>query len=244
MKSTGALWSLYTRSIIYKLLAVLAVLAAADGAAFCLRAADAEYLAQAVPERFWQVGFVLAVLVLTTLLVMPGWKGGRSDYTLQRTGVSEQKQYALRAAFHSLCLFMLIAAQALVLVLLCVVFEKSHVNAFTGPQNIPLLFYRSSFLHALLPLADVSRLVRNAVMIAAYGVVTAAPETANLRGKDRVKKEGFIIAYAVFFASCFGAVPMMNLPFDLFFAGLSLAAALIQAALVRKGRGKADECEA
>lgn len=244
MNSTRSIWNLYVRSSVYKLLTILLVLTAVDCAAFFSKAAGAEYLAQAFPETLWKAGFILAFLALTAVLVFPGWKGGRSDYTLDRLGLSRRDKYRTRALFHALCLFMLIAAQTLVLVLLCAGFEKAHQNAYSGPQNIPLLFYRSEFLHALLPLADLSRLVRNFVMIAAFGVVTAAPENEALQGRARIKKQGMVIAYTVFFAACFGAVPMMNLPMDLVFACIALLAAVIQLVLAHKGEEHADESRA
>lgn len=222
MKAYKPLWMLYSRSIVYKLLALTGALILVDGAAFLVNLQGAPYLAEAIPECIWQYAFNVSVPVLLVILILPGWNGGRSDYTLDRLGLDRRKVYLARAAFHALCLALLVALQGLVLALFCFGFEALPQNQLPGPQNVPMAFYRSAFLHSLLPLADWLRFVRNLVMILAFGLVSAL--TMRRNHKDFAKIT-LAVVYTAFFTFGFGAVPLMNRVSDITFMVVALIAA-------------------
>lgn len=239
MKAYKPIWMLYSRSTVYKLLVLMGGVILVDGAAFCLKLQKASYLAQAIPEAAWKAVFVVSVPVLLLLLIMPGWAGsGRSDYTLDRLGLDPRKAYFVRAGFNALCMVLLVAVQGLVLALFCMGFEALPQNQMPGPQNVPMVFYRSEFLHSLVPLADWIRLVRNLVMIAGFGLVSAV--TMRKSRKDYAR---FILAvgYTAFFALGFGAVKLMNPIFDIVFMVIAL---LMAGIAVKAACAKEEEPDA
>lgn len=157
-----SLFALYSRSSLYKVLAVLAGLAIAELLSFFAVCRGLEQDGQApCPEKmidmcFLKYIFLAAfILVYFILFLTEGERGGcRSSYTLLRLKVSEKGQFAVRVVYNFLCMTMVFAVQILAAVTICRLYEAKLPPELVSPQYLFLAFYRNSFLHSILPMAD------------------------------------------------------------------------------------------
>lgn len=190
MRRYGALFQLMVRSTIYKLLAVLAVMGAAEVGLFVAKlgtiwsraqvAADgvdvtAYYpysLADLVKSAHLFLVWTIGVVVFCELLVYIAGRG-RSE-TLDRLGLSQKEINLLYSLYHTMAFIVLFAFQAVLAVGLCVLYCQAVDPAYVGPQTIFLAFYRVPLFHSVLPLEDWVRWLVNLVLLIALGVVTAA----------------------------------------------------------------------
>ena len=96
----------------------------------------------------------------------------RYGYTLQRLRVSERCVFLWNCVCNTLCFAVLWCVQIMAAVGAAFWNAKSAVYS-AGPQGVFVDFYRSGFLHGLLPLADGYVWTRNALFVLALGCVTA-----------------------------------------------------------------------
>lgn len=127
-----------------------------------------EYLGPFGPEDLLEqshIALVCAVcfLLLCAALARNGCNRGgvRLDYTLGRLSVGEKTQTAWWSVCNIACLLIFWAFQAALAWGLCGWCAAQLEAAAANEQAVFLAFYRSRFLHSLLPLAEVSRYVRN-----------------------------------------------------------------------------------
>jgi hypothetical protein len=128
-----------------------------------------------------QIVLLLAFLLLTALLCIPGAAGG-TRYTLERLRVSEKTAFALHAVTAMFTYFMLWAAQVCLFYAFAVWFARTASPA-AGEQAIFLAFYRNDLMHSLLPLQTAELWVRNVLFVVVMGLVAA--ETPLLARKKR-----------------------------------------------------------
>ena len=190
MRRYGALFQLMVRSTIYKLLAVLAVMGAAEVGLFLSKLGTAwspdqvlangvgvtEYypygLADLVQSAHLSLVWTIGVVVFCELLVYVAGRG-RSE-TLDRLGLSRREINVLYSIYHIMALVVLYAFQAALAVGLCLLYCKRVDAAYIGPQTIFLAFYRVPLFHSVLPLGDWVQWIFNLVLLIALGAVTAA----------------------------------------------------------------------
>ena len=143
---------LYVRGAVAPLIGIIGLMAAVQTGAFLWSMqAAAEPLEAVVKSAHWKLIFCAGILLLAVMLLRSTSGGG---YTVRRLRVSE------RAAFrwHSLaclgCIVLLWMSEVLILTLLC-----RYFVSVTGSSNKALFiaFYRSDFLHSILPLEEISR---------------------------------------------------------------------------------------
>ena len=96
----------------------------------------------------------------------------RYGYTLRRLRISERCVFLWSCACNALCYAVLWCVQIMAAVGAAFWNAKSAVYS-AGPQGVFVDFYRSGFLHGLLPLADGYVWARNALFVLALGCVTA-----------------------------------------------------------------------
>ena len=175
---------LMTRSTIYKVLALLVLMAGAEWLAF--RAVfNSALAAMNKGTGFAELEGVLSksgiawifaacFLLMTALLCSTGCEyGSRQGYTLRRLAVPESGVFVWQCVYNTFCFFLLWAAETLTAYGLCMLYMAGMDPAYTSGQTVFLAFYRNYFLHSLLPLADVSRWIRNVLLTAALGAVSA-----------------------------------------------------------------------
>lgn len=215
MKRHLSIWMLMARSTIYKVLGLFLGLIAADGALFALMPWIEEQKVRSVAslapgasvavelERMFQyfpVVFGVCLLALTAVLCLNGCEfSAKQGYTLRRLRVSQREIFAWQMIHNAVCYLLLWAVQAGVAFAVCRAYTARYPD-WVNSQTVFLAFYRNSFLHSLLPLADVWRYVRNAVLCVTLGMCAAAFPVLQRRGR----RSGGAVILAVTTAVYFG----------------------------------------
>lgn len=217
MRKHLSVLALMARQTIGKVLALLAVMAAAETALFAWAMSrgltrvimDNETCPTPVEDLFdfakiaW--AYRIAMILLFALLLLGGTelKGSRLRYTLQRLRISEEATVLWQSGYHILCLLLLWAVQAALALGFCLWYAGTIDPAYVSGQSAFLAFYRSGFLHGLLPLADVSRWVRAVIGVVAVGTTSAMFSYYQRHGRKGIA--GFIaLALTVW---SFGTMP-------------------------------------
>ena len=193
----------FVRNSFYKILLVLFGLAAVESALFfwnwklCkvqYEAGEVSMLAAEVVlgEIPMHKIFMASVILVGLLLCRTGRrKGGRQEYTLHRLQISPRSVFVWQAVYNCGCFFLLWAVQAAVAAGLCLYFVRTEEPFFITNQSLFLAFYRDSFLHGLIPLADVFCWIRNVLLFLMLGLLAADLVYCERTGK----KHGWLMLY-------------------------------------------------
>lgn len=218
-----AVWGLLAECTFYKILAVLALMAVLElsliyrnltggerGNAPGATAGGTEGITgslgavmhspEVMAEVFGSVIFPAALgLVFLILIWTEGALDRKSGNTLMRLRVTGKELFTARTVYNMCCLWLVFAVQT------ALAFVSAELYRWTlapgaAPQLLFLSFYRSEFLHCLLPMAEAGKWVRNFLMLAALGMEAAA---AGGRRRQAVQA-GLYIMTAVWFTGPMG----------------------------------------
>lgn len=192
MKKHLSVLMLHARSTVYKLLAALVFMTAAEAALFYItvrRLQDTNLmgLEYAFTEGKIVWVFCAAFVLFCAVLLRSGYEfGSKQGYTLRRLRVSEEAVFIWQAVYNTVCLFILWAFQLLVVMGLSMWYMSVADASVSGGQTIFLAFYRDEFLHSLMPLAEGSRLARNLILVPCLGTALAALPWRQRRGQKGI----------------------------------------------------------
>lgn len=181
MRKYVSVLAIAARSTIVKITALLFAMAAAEAGLFWRLLQKSVSGQLLTPEELIErsgiplicaVAFVLLCVILS--LVGNEFSGSRTRYTLQRLSIREEVTVGLWAFYDAACFLMLWAVQLLAVLLLCRLYLTVVEPAYWNEQTIFLAFYRSDFLHSLLPLAETSRWLRNGALLLGLGAAAAS----------------------------------------------------------------------
>lgn len=187
MKKHMSVLMLAFHATVYKALGVLVLMGGVQALLFWMTfraTGDTGFetlLAQSRVSWACGAGFLLYVFILC----LGGLErsGAKPGYTLKRLSVDE-KTVVLWWALAN-CIFLLIfwAAQLGIVLLLFRLYEALAGAGGSGGQALFLAFYRSPFLHSLLPLDESSRYARNLLFLTGLGVSAACFSWRQRRGQ-------------------------------------------------------------
>ena len=172
MKQQLSVPMLAARATFYKILGALALMGVVEGALFHLGLSRSVSLESAFRTGFTQLVFRCTFIVIFILLI--SWaRAANTRYTIRRLPVSE-RVFTLWNALYGILIFLILwGVQLGFALLLCKYYLLSADPTLVNPQTVFLAFYRSDFLHSLLPLAEVSRWVRQFAFVITLGVCSA-----------------------------------------------------------------------
>lgn len=204
MKKEQSVLMLIARSTAYKILAVLALMAVLQMGFFYYRMADNRILSDGeaadgmnmkwgmvtslekiVELSFTEQIFFAAFFLVCMILAWAGSEKGqsRSEYTLQRLKISRERIFFVWAVYDICCIMVLFVVQLFLVLCMGRLYLEWTDKMYTSSQTIFLAFWRNNFLHSLLPLAEISRWIRNGLMLIAAGLETAFFGYVPWRGK-------------------------------------------------------------
>lgn len=217
-----SVFALAVRGSLYKVLWILAAAAALETRLFLVslrRGADS--LEQAVEQSGAAYGMALAFLAVTVFLWRTGCEyGSRQGYTLRRLMVSETAVFAGQAVYNVLCYLAVWALQAGLTLLFCRLYVLNADPASVSGQTVFLAYYRSSFLHSLLPLEEYSVWIRNVCLVLGLGIGGAYFPFRQRRGELGLAPVFLAAAVLLFFCRDLG-----DMGADVFFALVSMVLA-------------------
>ena len=204
MKRYISVWMLLARSTVYKMLAILLGTAAAHTVAFYLLK-PGRTLERVFDHPAMQVIFGAGLVLLTLLLVSTlSESGGKLDYTLRRLRVGHRTLFVSQCVYNVACCLIFWAAEVLTVFALCRVWEAGQEEI--SHQLVYLAFYRSEFLHGLLPLDEGICYVRNLALFVAVAVCAACGPVLQRRGQQHLGMLLPAIVFAVAVPSELGRV--------------------------------------
>lgn len=217
----AALWALLAKGSIYKILTILVIMAVTEGYLFSGSLSRSLQGTPLVNAGFEPVlnysGAVLVFLgalclIFIVLLRCETENGGsRWGYTLDRLQISGRRQMLIKLTYNILCFLLLFGVQAWVGLWMCGQYADRMPGELVSPQLVFLAFYRSPFLHNLIPLAEIGKWVRNLLMILALSADLAICQ----------RRRNFVQMYALLMLS----VTWMTV--DIGFHGAELVADLV-----------------
>lgn len=187
MKKYISVFEMITRSTLYKVLAVLVVMAGVQLVLFWREMQshiDDTMSGMESMVNGSHMIWVLAVgfLLITVILCWSGCNiGSNQGYTLRRLQISETEVCVLQAIYNGICYFLLWASQVAVLFGAGMLYAKEAQNLTN--QTIMLAFYRNAYMHSILPLADGIGWFLLILMLVGCAVATAIFPHQQRRGK-------------------------------------------------------------
>lgn len=184
-----SVFKIYIRSSLYKVLLLLTGMAAVESLLFAVRLsalrkdAGAQLALEAVLESSniaW-ISWLFMVLITIVLCINGCERGSRQGYTLRRLSIPESAVVLWQCVCNICCYLLFWAVQTVTAFGLC---RWYVVKMGIGSnQTIFLAFYRSTFLHNLLPLDETGLWVRNVLLLIAFGMASAYFSYRQRRGK-------------------------------------------------------------
>lgn len=152
--------------------------------------------APAGTQGIFAAGMLLTLAVLS--LVLADNARSRTEYTVKRFAEGERCFFFLQAGYNILMIALYLLWQMAVMLALGLWYARAIPEV--GGTAVLMSFYRSEFLHSLLPLEDGWVWVRNGVLIAALGITAAEVPYRLRRRRFPAGLAGLFCFALVFFA--------------------------------------------
>ncbi len=178
MKQHFSVLMLAARGTIYKVIGILLLLVVSEAALFYrmlikLRAGEQYGLEQVFSDSRIPLACGICFLLLCAVLSLNGCElfGSKVRYTMQRLSITERTAVFWNCVNNIICFVVFWGVQLAVVFVLCRFYTAAMANV--SGQTIFLAFYRSGFLHSLLPLEELSLYIRNILLILGLGITSA-----------------------------------------------------------------------
>lgn len=198
MKQHGSVFMLFVRSSFYKILLILLAMIVSEGVWFygtiqgTLEKMETGEVTTMTPEVIFEEAHLMAffgiALILVTVVLACVCRNttGRLDYTLYRLNISPKSIVLWQAAYSAICLLVVWFVQVILAFCLCRYYMKTADAGAVTHQSLFLAFYRSPFLHGILPLQNFWCWIRNVLLFATLGGALAYDVYCSRRGKNRM----------------------------------------------------------
>lgn len=198
MKRYLSVFEMITRSSIYKVLLVLVGMVVAEAVCFYMTMlAPVEFNFEGyIDQSHYSLIFKIAYVLVTLVIVFPGMNvGSTQSYTLQRLRIKEKRIFWLQALYNTLAYVILWGVQLVVILVSAMIFQKNlPTEAIWSHQTMFLAFYRSDFMHSILPLEDGPGWWLLGIVIIGTGIVTAEFTRQQRRGKFAIELLFMVVA--------------------------------------------------
>lgn len=185
MKKYLSVAALYIRSSLYRVLLVILVMVACEGAVFggVLYSAVRESIdsREICPPNletlvaYSHLGWICVaafVIVFVLLMLAAGNSKSATRFTLKRLRIPDNHIFWIHAFTSMLYFFLFWAAQVVFLYVIAEIYVRCPIMPHTG-QTVMMMFYRNGFWHGMFPLSDVLVHIRNVLLLAELGIATA-----------------------------------------------------------------------
>ncbi len=177
VKKHLSVFLLMARGTVCPILGLLALTAAAEGGLFGLTlsrgAVEGAFSLELVVRNSRMIWVFGAGFLLLTALLSGMCRQVSGSYTALRLSVSGRWVFFWQSVYNVLCYLLFWAVQILIAIALGSLYARCAPAEFVSGQTVFLAFYRSKFLHSLLPFEDVLFWVRNGLMALSLGVCAA-----------------------------------------------------------------------
>ena len=194
MKRISTVWMAAAKNLWWKLLLIIVVLSAAEIGLYHWSVGEIQKMYNAfvvdslpniVEKAKLKLVFFAALAAVTACCCLQGSRFSGKNYTLQRLPMAEWKITALWAVTHLACFVILWAAQVVLISALWSMYAARFHPAAPG-LDLLVSFYNNGFLHAMLPLADVTRWIYLVTYWLCMAFLTATFGFFQRRGRYRI----------------------------------------------------------
>ncbi|MBR4303820.1 MAG: hypothetical protein IKT81_00675 [Clostridia bacterium] len=216
MKKHLSVIGLFCRTTLYRLLGLSVLAIVAEVILFTQALKNNPDLGIELLIENSRVPFVFAAwfLLFTFILVLPGCDfKSRSVYTFRRLRISERAVFVCQAIYNMACYIMLLCMQIVTAYGLCVLYTHLAPAELLSGHTVFLAFYRSDFLHSILPLQEGMRWGLMAIAILSMGICTANFPFMNRRGSfgmTTVANTVIVMGFYVRELGYFGLLPLVT----------------------------------
>ena len=211
MKQSVSVFMVMLQSIWKKILLILIILVAAESILFLIASQKFLWAEDILDASRISWVFYGALLALTVVLSSSLSGNAHQSYTLQRLALSGRTVFCLQMLVNFTALLLLWTVQLMTALLLVKIYlsgqssSAEHQLDFCG-QSLFLAFCRSEFLHGLFPMEDLTRWMRNVVLICCMAAVCAYGSFTYEKGKFPVSPFLLAVPAIVFFEMEMGRI--------------------------------------
>lgn len=200
MRGHVSVFMLFVRSSLYKALGLCLLMAAAQlGVYFFTADIESTWLEKLVDEGAYRYIFAAFAVLMTLMLVQNcTGRGAKPIYTLARLSVSQRCVFVWQSVSNALLWLIFLATEIFVMLGISAHFMSNAPEEAVTSQSLFLAFYRSEFLHSLLPMEYAGRWIRNILYVLGLGVICANASAKIRKGKMAYFQLAFMLAVAVF----------------------------------------------
>lgn len=219
MRGHLSVFMLFVRSSLYKTLALCLLMAAAQlGVYFFAADIEATWLENLVDEGAYRYIFAVFTALMMLMLVQNcTGRGAKPIYTLARLSVSRRCVFVWQSVSNALLWLIFLSTEIFVMLGISAHFAANAPEDAVTSQTLFLAFYRSEFLHSLLPMEYIGRWIRNVIYVIGLGVVCANASAKIRRGRLGYFLPGVMLAFAVFtFVSPMGEMTLDGMGIGIF----------------------------
>ncbi len=179
MRKHLSVFMLMVRSSLYPILGLFLLMAATQGGVFwyVLNRGHVEEdfgLEYLVSRSGLDLIFGLFFFLVCFFLMRTGHgSGSKQGYTLMRLRISERWVFFWQCVYNCLMFVLFWLAECLIVLGLCQLYAHCVSESYLTSQTLFLAFYRSEFLHSLLPMEDTLVWVRNIILGLCLGICAA-----------------------------------------------------------------------
>ena len=242
VRQVAAVFGLLARSSFLKLLGVIFIMAIGEIVLFwhemSVRSGTAEQsvgelgtndvtIFVTAPEKLVEYAllplFFLAALALVMVVLI--WTEVRmsekAGYTMMRLGLSRKELFAIKTIYNVACLVLLFVVQIWLAIGLLAWYRTYIPVGIDMPQLFFLSFYRSKFLHCLLPMQEIGKWIRNLLMIVALAMTAAGVIVfPGEKGVQRSASCGSVVILAVMWFVSDAGKNLLDMCCDILFLGV------------------------
>ena len=185
MKKYLSVAGLFCCSTLYKLLGVSVLAVAAEIIMFitAMKTYPDYGIELLVKSSRTAIVFAVWFVLFAAILVLPGCDfKSRSGYTFRRLQISEKAVFVCQSVYNLTAFVMLLCMQILTAYGLCMLYTHLAPADMVSGHTVFLAFYRSDFLHSILPLQETVRWAYIVMALVSMAVCTAHFPFMNRRG--------------------------------------------------------------
>ena len=172
---------LYVRSSIIPLLGMLVLIGSIQTGLFLWRMnRGANSLEAVIQSAHLRAVLMSGFLLLAAFL----YRINGGGYTLRRLRISERALFLWQSLSYFLCFALLWMAEVIIITLLCQYYLTQPVVNIVSNQTLFLAFYRSDFLHSILPLEEISRWIYLLITFGTLSFTTAGATVRKRYGRN------------------------------------------------------------
>ena len=219
MKKHLSVMMLYVRSILYKFILLVLVMAVVQSMFFAIAFRNAEglYGLDTIMNnsRLKSVSVISFVILWILLIYIASDDRGKLEYTLSRLRISRKMVFIWQSIVNGTFLLLFRAVQVSLALTFCVIYTKH----FPQQQAPMLVFYTNKLLHNLLPLKNILLLVTQ-IFITLALAVTFAAHSVRINKKDKTSMSSGVLGFFTYHYICGFDTSEIYILFFLLFAAL------------------------